>query len=76
VSDYPSHEELRNYFQSYARHFNLYDFIQFNTLVKSCVRLPSNDWEVTTLKNENEHVEIFTDLVVCNGHHLVILHVM
>ena len=22
VSDYPSHEELRNYFQSYARHFN------------------------------------------------------
>ena len=69
VSDYPSHQELRNYFQSYARHFNLYDFIQFNTLVKSCVRLPSNDWEVTTIKNEKEHVEIFTDLVVCNGHH-------
>ena len=69
VSDYPSHEELKNYFQSYARHFNLYDFIQFNTLVKSCVRLPSNDWEVTTIKNEKEHVEIFTDLVVCNGHH-------
>ena len=69
VSDYPSHEELRNYFQSYARHFNLYDFIQFNTLVKTCVRLPSNDWEVTTIKNEKEHVEIFTDLVVCNGHH-------
>jgi cation diffusion facilitator CzcD-associated flavoprotein CzcO len=38
-------------------------------LVKSCVRLPSNDWEVTTIKNEKEHVEIFTDLVVCNGHH-------
>jgi len=69
VSDYPSHQELRNYFQSYARHFNLYDFIQFNTLVKRCVRLPTNDWEVTTIKNEKEYVEIFTDLVVCNGHH-------
>jgi len=69
ISDYPSHEELRNYFQSYAKHFNLYPHIQFNTLVKSCVRLASNDWEVTTIKDENEHVEIFTDLVVCNGHH-------
>ena len=26
VSDYPSHEELRNYFQSYAKHFDLYKF--------------------------------------------------
>jgi len=69
VSDYPSHEELRNYFQSYAKYFNLYRHIQFNTLVKSCVRLDNGQWEVTTIKDENEHVEIFTDLVVCNGHH-------
>ena len=69
VSDYPSHEELRNYFQSYAKYFNLYRHIQFNTLVKSCVRLDNGHWEVTTIKDENEHVEIFTDLVVCNGHH-------
>jgi hypothetical protein len=69
VSDYPSHEELRNYFQSYAKYFNLYRHIQFNTLVKSCVRLDNGYWEVTTIKDENEYVEIFTDLVVCNGHH-------
>jgi len=69
VSDYPSHEELRNYFQSYAKYFNLYRHIQFNTLVKSCVRLDNGQWEVTTIKDENEHVEIFTDLLVCNGHH-------
>jgi len=47
----------------------LYRHIQFNTLVKSCVRLDNGQWEVTTIKDENEHVEIFTDLVVCNGHH-------
>jgi hypothetical protein len=69
VSDYPSHEELRNYFQSYAKYFNLYRHIQFNTLVKSCVRLDNGHWEVKTIKDENEYVEIFTDLVVCNGHH-------
>ena len=27
VSDYPSHDELRNYFQSYAKHFDLYPLI-------------------------------------------------
>ena len=69
VSDYPSHEELRNYFQSYAKYFNLYRHIQFNTLVKSCVRLDNGHWEVTTIKDKNEHVQIFTDLIVCNGHH-------
>ena len=69
ISDYPSHEELRNYFQSYAKYFNLYCHIQFNTLVKSCVRLDNGHWEVTTIKDKNEHVQIFTDLIVCNGHH-------
>ena len=69
ISDYPSHEELRNYFQSYAKYFNLYRHIQFNTLVKSCVRLDNGHWEVTTIKDKNEHVQIFTDLIVCNGHH-------
>ena len=69
VSDYPSHEELRNYFQSYAKYFGLYQHIEFNTLVKSCVRQDNGHWEVTTLKDKNKQVETFTDLVVCNGHH-------
>ena len=69
VSDYPSHEELRNYFQSYAKHFKLYQHIEFNTLVKSCERKDNGLWEVTTIKDEHKQVGIFTDLVVCNGHH-------
>ncbi len=69
VSEYPSHEELCRYFQGYAKHFDVYKYIQFDTLVKSCVRLSSNQWEVVTLKKGKETTELFTDLVVCNGHH-------
>ena len=69
VADYPSHEELRNYFQSYAKHFDLYSCIEFNTLVKSCSLLDNQRWEVVTVKDKKEKKELFTDLVVCNGHH-------
>ena len=69
VADYPSHEELRNYFQAYAKAFNLYPLISFNTLVQSCVLNPENIWEVTTVCEGEEKTENFTDLVVCNGHH-------
>lgn len=69
VADYPSHKELRNYFQAYAKKFNLYPLIKFNTLVKSCVLNSDSIWEVTTVFDGEERTEKFTDLVVCNGHH-------
>jgi hypothetical protein len=69
VADYPSHDELRQYFQSYAKNFGLYKHIQFNTLVKKCERQEDNNWEVTTICKNKESVEVFSDLVVCNGHH-------
>jgi hypothetical protein len=69
VSDYPSHAELKNYFQAYARKFDLYPYIQFGTLVKHCKRLEDGSWEVTTEKEGEEKTQTFTHLVVCNGHH-------
>jgi hypothetical protein len=69
VSDYPSHDELRRYFQAYAAKFNLYPFIQFETLVKECVRNEEGNWVVTIEQNGQTQSEVFTDLVVCNGHH-------
>ena len=69
VADYPSHEELRNYFQDYAKAFDLYSLISFNTLVKSCELNSANLWEVTTQCEGELKTEIFTHLVVCNGHH-------
>ncbi len=69
VSDYPSHDELRRYFQAYAKHFNLYQFIRFGTLVNHCEQTDPNTWEITTEKDGIQSVEKFTHLVVCNGHH-------
>jgi hypothetical protein len=69
VSDYPSHDELRRYFQAYARQFNLYPFIQFETLVKHCERIDEETWHVAIEQGGQIRTETFTDLIVCNGHH-------
>lgn len=69
VADYPSHDELRRYFQAYARNFELYQFIEFETLVQHCERIDESEWQITTEKNGTSKTESFTDLVVCNGHH-------
>jgi len=67
--DYPSHKQLAEYFQNYARHFKLYDHIQFDTLVEKCQLVATKTWHVTTRKKGITKTEIFDALVVCNGHH-------
>lgn len=69
VADYPSHDELRRYFQAYAAKFNLYPFIRFGTLVKKCEWIDQKTWKITTEKAGEVQEEIFTHLVVANGHH-------
>jgi cation diffusion facilitator CzcD-associated flavoprotein CzcO len=69
AADYPSHDELRRYFQAYTRHFGLYEHIRFGTLVIHCQWINQNKWEITTEKDGIKSKEVFTDLVVCNGHH-------
>ena len=69
IPDYPSHDQLRRYFQAYAAKFGLYPYIQFNTLVKHCERIDSETWKVTTEHEGQQNEEYFTDLVVSNGHH-------
>jgi hypothetical protein len=64
--DYPSHKLLKDYFQSYAQHFGVTPYIQFNTEVKTCVELPDKTWELTL---QDGRVERFDHLIVCNGHH-------
>ncbi|HQS54558.1 MAG: monooxygenase [Bacteroidetes bacterium 24-39-8] len=67
--DYPGHKQLADYFQAYAREFNLYPHIQFQTLVKSCERNASGKWEVTIEQNNITTTQVFDALAVCNGHH-------
>lgn len=69
ISDYPSHDELRRYFQAYAHQFGLYAHIEFGTMIKHCTRIDAETWEVSVEKDSVERTETFTDLVVCNGHH-------
>ena len=72
--DYPSHKHLAAYFQDYARHFNLYPHIRFNTLVSSCQLKEDGRWMVKTTNRAGgngavEEVHVFDALAVCNGHH-------
>ncbi len=67
--DYPSHEQLKNYFQAYAQKFGLNEHIQFNTKVTSAERLGERQW---VIKAEHNGVEVEYHpeyLVVANGHH-------
>jgi hypothetical protein len=67
--DYPSHRQLAAYFQAYARHFGLYRFIRFSTLVVSCTRESSGGWTIVSETNGARRTEHFDQLVVANGHH-------
>ncbi len=67
--DYPSHKNLAAYFQSYAHHFNLYPYIQFNTLVRHCEQISQDKWKVIVEQNGVVQEDIFDALAICNGHH-------
>lgn len=67
--DYPSHQQLANYFQAYAQRFGLPDHIRFSTEVTRAERVSEQRWEITVRHDGTETTEVFTDLVVCNGHH-------
>ena len=69
--DYPSHKLLAEYFQGYARRFELYPHIQFETSVLRCEKTPGERWAVTTTRGEQTETTLFDALVVANGHHSV-----
>lgn len=64
--DYPSHRQLLTYFQDYARHFGVTDYIRFNTSVEKVEKLADERWQVTL---GDGAVEVFDYVLVANGHH-------
>ncbi len=66
--DYPSHTQVLAYFRSYAKHFGLYPYIQFNTSVEKVEKLENEQWLVE-LGSGKKH--IFDYLLIANGHHAV-----
>ena len=68
--DYPSHRQLQAYFESYARHFGVYEHIRFGHAIAHVAPLDGGDWEVrVTDAHGLLHTERFTHLMVANGHH-------
>ncbi|MBI2795732.1 MAG: NAD(P)-binding domain-containing protein [Gemmatimonadetes bacterium] len=68
--DYPGHRQLQAYFESYARHFGVYDRIRFNHTVRHVAPAADGGWEVRLLDAQGtQRVEHFTHLMVGNGHH-------
>ncbi|MGE0929782.1 flavin-containing monooxygenase [Peijinzhouia sedimentorum] len=65
--DYPSHAQLQAYFESYARHFGVYELIRFGVSVETAELTDSNKWHIETDETLSEYV--FDYLFVCNGHH-------
>lgn len=65
-ADYPSHQELYEYFNNYAKHFKVTDYIQFKTAIKSAELDENSNWLITL---SDDSTEQFENLIVCNGHH-------
>ena len=64
--DFPSHRQLRAYFDSYAAHFGLAPFIRLRTRVERTERGHDGRWSVSLSGGGRE---TFDHLLVCSGHH-------
>ncbi len=67
--DYPSHKQVLDYFNHYARHFDLEKYITFNTTVLKVEQTALNKWTVYFQNSEGCKEEEFDYLLVANGHH-------
>ena len=76
-SEWPSfmsHQQVLKYLEDYASHFDLYKYIQFNSVVSSVCPLMGEDcrkpqWKVvvTDADTKESRVLQFEAVVVCNG---------
>jgi thioredoxin reductase len=64
--DYPRHDHIAAYFDSYVDHFGFRHRIRFQTTVQRAERLADGAWELT-LDDGSAHR--FDALLVANGHH-------
>ncbi|MBY6189065.1 NAD(P)-binding domain-containing protein [Microbulbifer agarilyticus] len=70
VALFPHHREMKEYFQAYAREFDLYRHYEFETEVLRCER-EGDDWHITTRSQGQEQTRVFGGLLIANGtlHH-------
>lgn len=64
--DYPHHEQIATYFDSYVDHFGIRERITFNTGVARAERTDDGLWRVMLETGEQR---LYDALAVANGHH-------
>ncbi len=64
--DYLNHEQVLAYLRDYARHFNLYEHITFNTSVTQVTRDDDGCWLIAL---DNGETRRYRGLIIANGHH-------
>lgn len=69
TAEYPSHRDLKGYFQDFATHFGLRDHYRFGAEVLSTGPLgePGEGWRVTWRDAEGEHSAVYAGLMIANG---------
>ncbi|MCE8523079.1 NAD(P)-binding domain-containing protein [Ruegeria pomeroyi] len=69
VAEYPSHRELKRYFNAFADHFGLREHYRFGAEVLRCEPLggPGDGWRVTWRDAEGEHAETYAGVMIANG---------
>ncbi len=69
IAEYPSHRELKEYFQQFTDHFGIRDHYFFNTQVLKTepVGEPGNGWKVTWTNSDGEQSAEFKGVLIANG---------
>lgn len=63
--DFPHHHQVLAYLRAYARHFNLYEHIQFHTSVERLEK-SADGWDVRLSSGETRR---YRGVIIANGHH-------
>ncbi|MEE4246195.1 MAG: NAD(P)-binding domain-containing protein [Kangiellaceae bacterium] len=71
VATYPSHAQLKGYFQDYAKHFDLYKHYKFGCWVEKVEPADNQQWRVVYRQDDTQHELIAAGVLLANGtlHH-------
>ena len=71
--DFPSQQQMADYYKLYTDTFGLRESIEFNTKVVACLPREDDSWEVEIeIANGAEKTtekRVYKGVIVCNGHH-------
>lgn len=70
-ASYITQQQVLEYINGYAQHFNLHRHIKFNVRVKKVRPIEKDKWKVTVVdvKTKSEETSCYDAVMVCNGHY-------